>query len=184
MTINYFYITPCVKCGFTHASCAEIRIFTPRDIPEATLPVYSSKLLVAADFKNWFFLTTWLRAATASLNINKTSTHSSDVQKFIKMLSFFVLWHSTNVVKHCLIYSLYSPCFRYIHRVGCSLFWAVLLYCEVLELLVIRSIVMRSRYGCKAFTKYVKLFSVRLYISSTALPPYVVYYCQWSYCFG
>ena len=27
---NYFYITPCVKCGFTHAS--QIRIFTPRDV--------------------------------------------------------------------------------------------------------------------------------------------------------
>ena len=30
--VNSFYITPCVKCGFTHASRAEIRIFTPRDI--------------------------------------------------------------------------------------------------------------------------------------------------------
>ena len=29
---KYIYITPCVKCGFTHASRAEIRIFTPRDI--------------------------------------------------------------------------------------------------------------------------------------------------------
>ena len=36
---NYLYITPCVKCGFTHASRAEIRIFTPRDIKFRTILV-------------------------------------------------------------------------------------------------------------------------------------------------
>ena len=34
---EYFYITPCVNCGFTHASCAEIRILTPRDIKFRTI---------------------------------------------------------------------------------------------------------------------------------------------------
>ena len=29
---NILYITPCLKCGFTHASRVEIRVFTPRDI--------------------------------------------------------------------------------------------------------------------------------------------------------
>ena len=32
-----FFITPCVQCGFTHASRAEIRIFTPRDIKFHTI---------------------------------------------------------------------------------------------------------------------------------------------------
>ena len=37
---NYkFYITPCVKCDFTHASRAKIRIFTPRDIKFRTILV-------------------------------------------------------------------------------------------------------------------------------------------------
>ena len=33
------YITPCVKCGITHALHAEIRIFTPRDIKLRTILV-------------------------------------------------------------------------------------------------------------------------------------------------
>ena len=37
--INIFYITPCVKCGFTHATRAEIRIFTPRNIKFRTILV-------------------------------------------------------------------------------------------------------------------------------------------------
>ena len=35
----YLYITPCVKCAFTHASRAEIRILTPRDIKFRTILV-------------------------------------------------------------------------------------------------------------------------------------------------
>ena len=37
--INIFYFTPCVKCDLTHASRAEIRIFTPRDIKFRTILV-------------------------------------------------------------------------------------------------------------------------------------------------
>ena len=36
---NIVYITPCVKCGFTHASRAEIHIFTPRDVKFRTILV-------------------------------------------------------------------------------------------------------------------------------------------------
>ena len=36
---NTFYITPYVKCGFTHASRVGIRIFTPRDIKFRTILV-------------------------------------------------------------------------------------------------------------------------------------------------
>ena len=35
----FIYITPYVKCCFTHASRAEIRIFTPRDIKFRTILV-------------------------------------------------------------------------------------------------------------------------------------------------
>ena len=38
-SFNIIYITPCVKCGFTDASRAKIRIFTPRDMKFRTILV-------------------------------------------------------------------------------------------------------------------------------------------------
>ena len=59
-----FYITPCVKCGITHASRAEIHIFTPREIKFRTI-------LVRKTFSWWV----WLHHSPSARAAN---SHSSE----------------------------------------------------------------------------------------------------------
>ena len=60
---NIFYITPCVKCGFTHALRAEIRIFTPRDIKFRTILV-----------RKTFSWRVWLHHPPSARAVNSHST--------------------------------------------------------------------------------------------------------------
>ena len=59
-----FYITPCVKCGFTHDWRAKIRILTPHDIKFRTI-------LVRKTFSWWV----WLHHSPAARAAN---SHSSE----------------------------------------------------------------------------------------------------------
>ena len=59
----WFYITLCVKCGFTHTSHAEIRLFTPSDIKFCTI-------LVRKTFSWWV----WLHHTTSLRLVLQTNT--------------------------------------------------------------------------------------------------------------
>ena len=78
-----FYITPCVKCDFTHASRAEIRIFTLRDIKFRTILVRKT-----FSWRMWLHYSPLVRAAN-SHSSEKVLSHSYRNVLFFFFFSIF-----------------------------------------------------------------------------------------------
>ena len=118
--IKNFYITPCVKCGFTHALRAKIRIFTPRDIKFRTILVrktfswrvwlhhspsacaansHSSEKVLSHSYRNvlFFIVTSTFKNSVYSRNFlceeAKIKQHTSSKKKLCE-IGELVIWES------------------------------------------------------------------------------------------
>ena len=83
--IYFFYITPRVKCGFTHAAGAEIRIFTPLDIK-------FRKILV----RKTFFWRVWLHHSPSAGAANSHSLEQVLSHSYRNGLFYF--WLITHIL--------------------------------------------------------------------------------------
>ena len=91
----YLYITPCVKCGFTHASRAEIRIFTPSDIKFRKILVRKT-FSWRVTFRKRFIALVSYCTIVAVLHFHFMTLHSTDAKVNFPGKSTRFLTFSTN----------------------------------------------------------------------------------------